>query len=222
MTAENSALLSEFAGIAETGYEGWVAWLADGTAIFESRVPNPRLVQLMADAARSSYDSAVRLPGRQVMDWKELPHERIKRVAIYCFQGYYTEQPVMVIERPPGLVAMRFIQMKSRGLQIPSGAGELKDSIDHGPRRTYAQFYLGYWDPNEGTYGRTVLVQVTRQARLERKAMHPCWPRPHGFALGPHVVGLTEEQVPECPFSPVPAALEQWTRVDGAVEAGPR
>jgi hypothetical protein len=183
--------------LAASGYEGWVAYV-DGSPIFEARPANVSLAQLIPGAV-----DQVRAAARDTVEWRDLPQERVQAVELYAFHGHWGEQPILRIDREPGFPQMRFIQMKLRGLIVPThGARGLE-------RTGIAGYRIGYYNPPRAEYD---LLELTPQYRSQMDPAggfrppgapplkgHPCWPRPHGFGLAPHTVGLTEDQVPSPP-----------------------
>ncbi len=215
--------------IAESSYEGWVAWVG-GTAIrnpatmglvgwencspiFEAVEHNPGLAQIIGGLRD-------RLPmprTRRSMDWKELPHEEVKILQLYAFrQTYGNEQPLLTLVRNVDRDT-RWIQTKSRGLVLPSthiAKGDARESggVTGQARTGIISWRLGYWDR---TIGQCEMVEYFADGREPQKwefqgkghpwggVSNPCWPRPLGFALAPHVLGLSDEDVP-----PVPSGFE--------------
>jgi hypothetical protein len=169
------------ASLRDSDYEGWVAYV-DGSPIFEAAPFEPRLAQPVIGAHVHPYRPA----GRNVIEWRDLPHERVHRVELYfCRQRY--QQPVIRMDRQPGNVQLRFIQLKLGGLVLESGVG--RDITGGGPRRLGIRGYrIGYWNP---ATNECELFEITPRERLHLgKRRHPCELPPRGFGLAPHVVGL--------------------------------
>lgn len=199
--------------IRESDYEGWVAWVdgepayvgdklvgfKNATPLFESIPHNPRLIQV----ASGLPDRAPRLPTRQVIDWKQLPHERVVMLELYAFRDVYSRQPVIQIQRQPGR-DLRWIQYKKSGLIAHAGHRDRRREIEGGQARTgITMWMIGYWDR---TVGQCQIFGVPARGgewdRLEFDGSnHPCWPRPLGFGLSPVVLGLSGEDVPPVPAS---------------------
>ena len=192
----------QFESIAATGYTGWVAWVDDGgpewSPVFESRPHNPKLAQVVGSLVRPE-EEAVRKRSNQTMDWKQIYGDpalmaKVQLVAVFAFYGHYTQQPLMVIQRnAPGCW---FIQYKKRGLQMPhQGDGGLQ-------RTAVMAYYLGYWE-SQAKVPHVTMIEATAKGRGTLTTKHPCWPKPHGLGLNLAMCGLTAEQVPPCPYSPV-------------------
>lgn len=185
--------------IAESGYIGWVVWI-DGAPVFE-RVPvNFKLVQPTATALLPQ----TRPESRNTVDWKQLDHARIDRLEVFGFYEHFTQQPLMRLDRGPGMHGIRYCCMTMQGIAF--GPGMI------GQRRTgIAGWKVGWYNPHRSEFD---LWEITRKHRKrlnpewsptyrdERSQPckgHPCWPRPYGFGISPHVFGLAERDVPSSP-----------------------
>ena len=211
----------------ESGYEGWVAWIdgypvinpADGvlvaydgcTPLLESVPHNPHLIQV----ASGHVEREVQRAERTVIDWKDLPHTRVRTLELYAFRGAFPhhDQPLLSIQAQPDRV-LRWIQYKRTGLVVSGGAGGTGQS-----RLGISSWIMGYWDT---TVGQATMWEIpgngaawpsAKYPKLEYSGRnHPCWPKPLGFAIAPHVLGLKAEDVPPPPegfgLRPVLAAVE--------------
>jgi hypothetical protein len=194
------------AQLRDARYIGWVAYV-DGVPIYEnvpyfqaSEKGGPDMVQPMS--------GSLLLPNRQIsrncLQWEMLPHEKIQRLELW-FGWDHTpphKQPVIRLDRMGP--ELRFIQYKRGAIVVD--AGYAVESFGGGQSRTGVQSYvMGYWDPVPNI---TEIIEVkaqrpfTGESPITRQAVrgHPCWPRPHGFGLGPQVVQLTSEDVPTLPM----------------------
>lgn len=198
-------LSKQFESIAALGYVGWVTWLDQGgeqwAPVFESRAHQPKLVQVAAELVTPA-EEAVRRPDRVTMDWMDLVRrpglmQSVQLVAIFGYYGHWTEQPLAVVQRnSPGAW---FLQYKGRGITLGVNDGR-------GQQRTGVAFWrLGYWE-KEWAHPHTTLIEQTKDNREILSGLHPCWPKPHGFALNPELCGLKAEDVPPCPYVSVPLA----------------
>lgn len=203
----------------DSTYEGWVAWVGgqavcapdgtllgyDGTTpLFEAVPHNP----LMAQVAGGLQDRAPQGGDRQSVDWKDVPQERVVMLELYAFREerrggggrFDCGQPVISILKQPGR-DLRWIQFKRGGVLVPTTVGP--DSEPIGQQRTgITAWVMGYWDRS---VGHAEMWEVPRVGawppKLELQgANHPCWPRPWGFGLSPHVLGLMPEEVPTAPL----------------------
>jgi len=184
--------------IADSGYIGWVVWI-DDNPIFQSVPTNFKLIQPAAGA----YYPETRHPGRNVLDWKELPHERISRLEVYGLHEFYTHQPLIRLDRPPGMAEqdVRFCCLTMGGLAVGT-------SGDQGQMRTgVAGWKVGWMNPVRREFD---LWEITRTGRRRLNPAggylngdgaplkgHPCWPKPAGFGIGSFVFGLTDADVPQ-------------------------
>lgn len=188
--------------IAASSYEGWVAWV-DGIPIFEEVVESPRLAPLSNGHARER-----RPADRNVMDWSDLPHEKLRCVELYFDRALIRAQPRIRIDREAG-ADLRFIQFKRGSLSLPSVSGVPGGlSADELARAGYplgqtrsgvVGYCLGYWDRRRGF---TELICVKRGEPHNFRPPprgHPCWPRPYGFGFAPAAVGLNPAAVPDLP-----------------------
>jgi len=179
--------------LAESDYEGWVAWV-DSVPIFEFTRRVYGQFQVAPGLRQPSYNQ----PGRTCMEWKDLPKDRVQRVELFfCRErrpnGQHYKQPVAIMPRPLGRADIRFLQMKM-------GAVVVGMSGSRGQERTGVNGYrLGYWDPKAGTCQLHEWTRVKHTYLGERG--HPCWPKPLGFGLNPGTVGLTAAEVPDPPLA---------------------
>jgi hypothetical protein len=175
-----------------SSYEGWVAWV-NGQPIFEAVPLNPRLAQLAPGAATQM----TRQPGRNVMDWDDVPNERIDLLEVYFDRGFRKEQPALMIAKNPG-ADLCFFQMKTTGMVV--NVGVLAHAQHRGQERTGVHGYrIGYFDRKQNF---SMMWEVQRgvwQPKEYPIVGHPCWPRPHGYGLNPTIMGLTESDVPSVP-----------------------
>lgn len=207
--------------IRESRYEGWVAWI-DGTpllnpatgglldwpgaqALFEEVPHNPLLKSTIAGAT----DREPQFGGRNEVDWKDLPHERTCILELYAFRHRFPKQPIAQFVRNVDQ-DVRWIQMK-RGAVVVNAAAITKerneDRFGAKQERTgISSWVLGYWSSwmNNGTLvGQCEMVEYFESGKLQRYEFsgsnHPCWPKPLGMGFAPHVLGLTEADVPEVP-----------------------
>ena len=173
--------------LAESDYQGWCAWLDDGTVILEA-VANPRgRLPLMA----GGVELPTRREGRNVLDWKNLPHQRVTQLELYFFRKKY-QQPCVRISTPPGWSHVRWLQYKAAGIVIPTAGNS-------SPERVGLYGYVpGYFDPKLMHAERYL---VNRQGRDHQTIdVHPCWSRDTGgWALGPQVLGLSPADIPPEP-----------------------
>jgi hypothetical protein len=163
--------------IAESDYEGWVAWIGD-TPIFEHVEYNPKLLSLISDIPHLMF----RGKNRNTMEWKQLPHDRLTRVELYFAKDKYPDQPAWRCDRDPEL-EMRFIQMKLGSVVIAT------DTIaGGGQHRTGVVGYrMGFWIPGRKE---CQMWEVTRtELTYMGEVKDPCAPRPEGFGLAPFVIG---------------------------------
>jgi hypothetical protein len=180
--------------IGTTGYIGWVVWV-DNVPIFQSVPTNFGLKQ----PALGAYYPNTRHADRNTLDWKDLPHDRVQRLELYGFHDFYTHQPLFRMDKPAdALDVVRYACMTMGGVAF---GGHLS-----GPARTgIAGWKLGWLNTRLMEYD---IWKITREGRFRidnngehlpeggaPHKGHPCWPRPHGFGIGPHVFGLTESQV---------------------------
>lgn len=194
-------------GIADSGYEGWVVWINDGgstpTPIFEANPLNVNLPQIRA-GGKALPQRGIE---RSVMDWKDLPQEKIMRAELYFYPQVYN-QPACRFDREPGNVNVRFIQYKMAGAFVNAGVADdprIRSEGTGGTTRAGLFGYrFGWWDMAKNISG---LFEVTLEHVKDLGVRgHPCHPRPgrfealnlkrHGWALGPHVVGITEKEIP--------------------------
>ena len=182
-------LAEQFASLAASTYEGWVAWV-DQTAsvwtpIYEVRPHNPGLIQVGADM-RKPEEEAVRSRGRQTMDWRDVCRDpklmgRIQLLAVFGFYGLYDHQPLAVVQRnSPGAW---FLNYKQRGLQVHHGDGP-------GQQRTPILWYrIGFWE-RELTKPMWSIVEVTPEKRgTITRPGRPWDPGPEGLGLDPKLCG---------------------------------
>jgi hypothetical protein len=197
--------------IASSGYEGWVVWL-DGTPvrnpggvllgydnsipIFEAVPHNPHLLNI---AEGTGQEQEVRAISRQTMDWEDVPHDRINTLEYYGFRGAW-DQPVCTITKIPDH-RVRWIQFKCAAMIVQTVIldDSRGDETGHGQQRTgVTAVVLGYWDQ---TVGEAKMLEFKRNGSkgdiIEFSGRnHPCWPKPLGFAIGPHVLGLNDFPAP--------------------------
>lgn len=189
-----------------SSYEGWVAWIDgspvinpttqgimgyDGcTALFE-RVKEDYKLQSLVYGGKTLE---TRVEDRQTIDWKELPHHRVRVLELYAFRDLYPNQPLIQISAQPNH-DIRWIQYKRGGLVLHTHG-------DSGQQRLgISSWVMGYWDR---TAGQAELWDYpARGGKVEKKdfsgSNHPCWPRPLGFGLSPAVLGLKDSEVPQVP-----------------------
>ncbi len=196
--------------IAESGYEGWVAWLDgtpvrnpagdltgydDATPIFERIPHNPHLANL---ALGAGVERIFRGGGRKTMHWGDVPQERVNWLEIYGFRYAYS-QPICQLMRQPGR-SMRWIQFKKGALILQTLVCAVDEEGTGVERTGLTSWVIGFWDR---TVGQAKLLEFRRDGSKSVLAYegsnHPCWPKPLGFGLGPHVLGLTADQVPPVP-----------------------
>lgn len=191
---------------AAAGYEGWVAWVNDGgpipVPIFEANPIIPTLAPLIRGAKRLP----VRPVERNVKMWDALDQTKIQRLDLFFYPTVY-DQPAWRVDREPGFTHMRFIQMKMGGLRINAYEGDPRETeglLSTGVARTGLTGYrVGYWDTLRNI---SEIYEITLMHRTSLGVRGcPCNPRPrenetldikrHGWALSPHVVGMTQEEV---------------------------
>lgn len=109
--------------IAASDYEGWVAYLGDGTPIYEEVRHSAKRGSLIRDG----IELAARPADRQTMEWRDLPMDRIWRVELYFARGRWgktgRDQPVCQIDRVPDDPDFRFIQFKRASKAVVSSKG---------------------------------------------------------------------------------------------------
>jgi hypothetical protein len=184
--------------VAASDYVGWMVLLADGAHVFEAVPPVYGLAQLLP-----GEQEGWRPLDRTSIEWPNLPHHQVMEVELYAFRATYPIQPIMRITREPGCTELRFMQMKMRGIVVGTGGTRGQE------RTALAGYRIGYWNPPRREYD---LVECTPQHRLQMDPAggyrppgspplvgHPCWPRPQGLGLAPHVLGLTAGKVPAAP-----------------------
>ena len=199
--------------IKESDYEGWVAWI-DGspvinpstqgimgyencTPLFENVPHNPKLASIITGVE----DREVRTSDRQTIDWKNLPHGRVKVLELYAFRDIYPNQPLIQIAAQPNHDIL-WIQYKRGGLLIQT-ANNPHAITNTGQSRTgVSSWVMGYWDRTVGQA--QIWDYPARGGKIQKKEFsgrnHPCWPTPLGFGLSPHVLGLNPEDVPALPI----------------------
>lgn len=197
--------------LAASDYEGWVAWVGghpvvgpdgilrawDGCSALLEAVPhNAGLAQLVRGTERVHHAE------RGVIDWAELPHARVRCLELYAFRASRPgeTQPLISVQAQPGR-DLRWIQYKRTGIVVSAGGG-----VADGQRRTGIESWtVGYWDR---TVGQMQMWRIPRRGPWPSEkyplleldgANHPCWPRPLGFGLAPHVLGLSADDVPPVP-----------------------
>lgn len=180
--------------IAESGYVGWVATLTDGSVLFEAV---PRATSAMPGAVTKSR----RPEDRNVIDWRDVPHERISRLEVYGFHDHYSEQPLIRLDREPGATDIRYCVLTMAGLAV-STAG--RKGVRH---IGVSGWRVGWFNPARGEYdiweirksGRRRLAPDGTVLRPDGPPLkgHPCAPRPAGFGIAPHAFGLDGRQVME-------------------------
>jgi len=192
--------------IAGSGYEGWVAWIDEGGSVpvpvFEA-IPK---INSLSPLIKGAKELPIRPVERGIQLWESLDQTKIQRLDLYFYPTVY-EQPAWRVDREPGFEHMRFIQMKMGGIRVNAFEGdprEAGDQVDAATARTGIYGYrMGYWDLKRGI---SELWEITL---MHRKCLgvrgHPCNPRPqinetsdlkkHGWALAPHVVGLTQQEI---------------------------
>jgi hypothetical protein len=163
--------------IAASDYEGWVAWI-DDTPIFEHVEYNPKLLPLISDASHLEF----REKAHNVLEWKELPHDKLTRVELYFCRKKYPGQPAWRCDREPGL-EMRFIQMKLGSITIATdrvhGGGQHRTGV--------VGYRVGLWIPSRKE---CKLWEINRSEIIYMgEVSDPCAPRPTGFGFAPHVIG---------------------------------
>lgn len=193
--------------LANSDYIGWVAYV-DGSPIHEHvpfaqglRKGGVGLAQLTPDAK----GLPARPENRNTMEWRDLPHERVHRVELYWARENVppSHQPVIRLDRPQG-ADVRFIQFKRAALLTSAGfaakrdAADLKDLRSGQERIPLISWTIGVWDKRASE---AVLLEVFPDrtegyVEVHGPVPHPCWPRPVGFGLAPHTVGLTEADIP--------------------------
>jgi len=163
--------------LAESDYEGWVAWVGD-VPIFEHVEWNPKLLPLISDAEMTEHRSKA----NNVLEWKNLPHEKLTRVELYFGRKGIPDQPAFRADCEPGF-GMRFIQMKMGGVTIAtdrsSGGGQHRTGV--------VGYRMGFYVPSRKE---CQMWEITREKIIFMgKVTDPCAPRPKGFGFGPHVIG---------------------------------
>lgn len=194
--------------LARSDYVGWVAYV-DNVPIYE-HVPFAQGLRKggvgLAQPTPKAQTLTARAENRTTMEWRDLPHDKIQRVELYYARERVPvdRQPVIRFDREPG-ADLRFIQFKTGALLTASGMATKKNQEDlkhlrMGQERIpLISWTMGYWDKRKGE---CVLVEVTPNAdgegcmEIYGPVPHPCWPRPIGFGLAPHTVGLTESDIP--------------------------
>lgn len=194
--------------LSESDYEGWVAWL-DGTPLVIDGEPAgyanclPVFEAVVLDPARLKTIEGVtergaRHRGRQTLEWRDLPHERVSFLELYAFRSVYRRQPVVQIQRPAGH-DVRFIQFKKGGVAVSAGMGV----GGGGQARTGVHSYVvGF---HNSTTRQAATYEVKRTGGMPKETVlpegvHPCWPRTvGGLGLSPMVFGLTEDAIPAAP-----------------------
>lgn len=191
------------AALRESSYEGWVAYV-NGEPIFERVSVHPLDIP-------ENVIGGTRPPvrdGRQFAEWDELQTEafrrrvgQVHRVEVYFGrQVARMSQPAIWYACNPG-DRVRFIQFKRRARLANAGG------LDSPHARTGVLSYsLGYWDraTNEcrlfecdPQHPAVVFCPLCRLGAHECACLpirNPCWPRPQGFGLSPHVLGLTPRE----------------------------
>lgn len=169
--------------LSQSSYEGWVAWLEDGSPVFEQVSWDPSLARLIDGGRSLPY----RGPAPNCLEWKDVPQQKVSRLELYFFRGepYWSpyRQPIVLIQRSTPY-PFQWIQMKMAGLQVQVGGN------GDGQRRTGIQGYkVGYFDPRRVE---THLIEVRSAGRKHHvlRGYHPCAPRPRGWGLAPAVLGL--------------------------------
>lgn len=214
--------------LVESSYEGWVAWtggypvrMPDGThagyndmtPILEAVAHNPFRVNLLGGVP----ERAPRPVDHRTMDWNDLPHGDVRVLELYAFRRRGREQPVISIAMAPGKAA-RWIQYKKTGIiaQTASLSGDARaddKDVPGGVARLGIQSWVvGYWH-FDGLRGEAKIFEYGPSGVVEgfeyEGRNHPCWPRPLGFGMSPHVLGLKPEDVPPSPMHLMPATLSE-------------
>ena len=185
--------------IAETGYTGWVVYI-DGSPVFQEIPKNFQI----ASTVYGGLEIAPRARDRRIVDWKDLDQTKIHRLEVYGFHEFYTQQPLLRVDREPGAKELRYACLTMQGLAFGPGiVGQARTGI--------AGWKVGWYNPTIKQYD---LWEIKRDSRkrlnpagspkyLHPESLackgHPCWPRPHGFGIAPYVFGLTERDVPQPP-----------------------
>ncbi len=209
-------------GIRQSDYEGWVAYIG-GSPIMEHIDFKQAAIggAGMAQPTPGSLILPYRALGRATRPWKEIKGQPIQRVELYFARKALGNegQPILRFDTPLGDFGARFIVLGIGGL-ILSARAEIKAKKVTPDERADARgqerlgrvgYRVGYWIRAQHE---CVLYEVLRNGRISQMGpvRHPCWPKPrgvevfdparHGFALAPHVVGLTKAEVPE-PHQPM-------------------
>lgn len=161
--------------IAESDYEGWVAWV-EGSPIFEAEPFNVKLAPL--------FDEKLGRPARkethQTLDWKKVPNEKIERLDLYFARKVYKNQPVIRIDKEPGHNWVRFVQMK---------LGSMIFGPTEGARRLGISGYrIGYWDTRRNI---CEIFEYHRDGTTKQlpPVANPFLPKPQGFGYSRSVIG---------------------------------
>jgi len=162
--------------IAESDYEGWVAWVNDDP-IFEHVEYNPRLLPIMPGSVSLEY----RGKSNNTIAWKDLPHNKLTRVELYFAREKFQNQPVWRADREPGL-DMLFIQMKLGSITLSTNKLETR-----GQQRTGLIGYrIGFWVPGRRE---CQMWEITRSnIKYMGNVKDPCAPKPIGFGLNPDII----------------------------------
>lgn len=161
--------------IAESNYEGWVAWV-DGVPIFEKSVATPKLG--MANHAPGQFVLPQRAEGRNVMDWKDLPHEKIDMVDLYLArENIHWTQPCWSVPRLPDC-QIAYIMLKMGGVVLHTRPGATSGQERLGNASGYK---MGFWIPsaNECRMWEITRKQITPLGVKQ----DPHSPRPTGFGI---------------------------------------
>lgn len=167
MTNENIST-----NLAESSYEGWVAWV-DGNPIFEHIEDAPGMLTAIVAMPR-------RVEDRNTTSWKKLDTRRIERFELYFARAYVPDQPMIRIDREPGYPHLRFIQMKLGGIVWGAGVRPGRLGING--------YRVGYWDDRRMECR---IWEALRDGSLTElnKVKNPLLPRPLGHGYSPDVLG---------------------------------
>jgi len=177
-----------------SSYEGWVAWLKDGSPIFEAVPFLPKLKQAIAGGLEFAY----RKESRNTMDWIKVPFKQIDRLELYFDRSAGRPQPAIMLAREPN-AELRFFQMKMGSLVVSAGINVLGNDGNGQMRTGIVGYRIGYYNEQLQFSQMWEIRRGVKQIKEYPVVGHPCWPRPHGYGLNPVVVGLTDGDVPPLP-----------------------
>ena len=203
------------AALAASDYQGWVVYV-DGAPIFEAASRIPRELNRMGGLIQE-----VRQPSRNILEWDSLPpHTAIERLELYFGRETWPDhQPIFDVSRLPGSI-LYYCQFKratlvAEGIALHGGDLEIPEAdLPTSPvTRTGIEAYIvGCYDPAAGVthvFEVDPAVGALRCYKCRENAKdgscqcmpfyHPCWPRPQGLGISPHVFGFTPGQIPEAP-----------------------